>query len=1368
MKQINLLLCLLSTIVAYGQAPVISDFNPKIARPGTTITLTGTGFNTTAVNNVVHFGSILTNVTSATATELLVEVPEGAAAEKITVLNTTTNLLGQTSLNFYPTFDGGARVIPASFLPHQDLATSEKARTVRLVDVDCDGWLDIVSVSRQSIGIPGQEISIFRNLGTGGTLTSNSFAPKIELNVGLADTGGSGMNDFEFTDLDNDGKLDLYFSLDGNSFGFEGAVGIYRNTSTAGTISFEPVRVLNSSQRISYVSAGDFDGDGRQEIVAGRAATAGGTPAYLFIYQNFSSPSNLSFSTEIDITDITPAGTWERMIVMDINGDHKLDLAALRNFEVNTSVLLNQATLGVIDINTFAPSPDLINGSNTVALSDFDGDNLPELITHNEAVNTGIALRPNTSSSTEISFADSIPFFTNIFVEGETAISDMNGDGKKDLVIGTDWSQDWISILENDFTGTWDESSFKQPVRLKTNTGFPSTIDVGDLNHDGRPDIVTANQSAFLSIIENASQFPPQIQNVSSYQAPTGETITITGQHFSTSASENNVRFGSVLANVISASSTELVVEVPLGATYDYITVAVDIYTAISPQKFSVISGAGTAFDANSFALPVAISTAGDVNDLVVGDLDNDGKADLLARDENNLLILRNQSMAGTIEASSFQAIPSTVSLFVQPGQLFDLNGDNYLDLMTQSRVYFNSSQTASEPIEFQDQTTLFTGNSPSFTLTDFNQDGILDNLQTSGSASTVLINEGVYGYAPFGTVNGSDPNLPFLPRQQLPKAANGGTISATDFDGDGLPDIAASNPTTDNVSFFRNLGSADIIQDTNFSTAQNFSVGDSPTQIVAGDLDLDGKTDLAIINQNDNSVSVLHNQSTTGNLSFDTYNYPVSASPRLLCINDLDGDGKPEIVTVNAFVSGIGATFSVLKNNTASMDASSFATEQLYTRSNNAVPANFDIADLDDDDRADIILTSTNPDELIIYKNLVPISTIITISTQPTDDDLCEGETAIFTTSASGTTNITYQWQEDQGSGFTNLSDGGEYSGATTSDLYVANLTAQQDGYQYRCVITGDFAPDRISDIALLQVETLSAISSQPQDQTIDIGDVATFTVTASGENLTYQWQKDGNDLGNETNSTLSISNVAASDQGSYSCTVTSNCNTVISQTANLFVIDPNIGFSVTDLDQNQQIGNAQQTAIDFGIVGVGESIIRSFVIDNTGQTIINVNSIQFSEPNAFAVSNVPTQILPLGGSGSFEIIASSQNPGVFTTSVLIDTDVGSFTFPISVEFSDGPSGGELIVYNAVAPNGNGKHDFLKIENIESFGNNSVQIFNRWGDKVYEATGYDNQTTRFEGTGNVGPEGELVEGTYFYVIKTESEELTGFLFLRR
>ncbi|MEM1408876.1 MAG: FG-GAP-like repeat-containing protein, partial [Bacteroidota bacterium] len=224
MKPITFLLCLLSAIVAYSQAPVVSDFTPKIAVVGSSITLTGSGFSNTSTNNIIHFGSVSATVISSSTNSLVVEVPVGSKADKINVLNTVTGLSGQTARNFYPTFDGGARIIPASFLPHQDLAINEGARTVRMVDVDGDGWLDVVSISRQSIGIPGQEISIFRNLGTGGTLSSGSFASKIELNVGLADTGGSGMNDFGFTDLDNDGKPDLYFSLDGNPFGFGGAV----------------------------------------------------------------------------------------------------------------------------------------------------------------------------------------------------------------------------------------------------------------------------------------------------------------------------------------------------------------------------------------------------------------------------------------------------------------------------------------------------------------------------------------------------------------------------------------------------------------------------------------------------------------------------------------------------------------------------------------------------------------------------------------------------------------------------------------------------------------------------------------------------------------------------------------------------------------------------------------------------------------------------------------------------------------------------------------------------------------------------------------------------------------------------------------
>jgi len=1119
------------------------------------------------------------------------------------------------------------------------------------------------------------------------------------------------------------------------------------------------------STRISYVNAGDFDGDGRQELLGKNGAACGATSTYFVVFKNLSSPGTLAFSSEVDITSVAGLCFYNRSVITDLNNDNKLDIAVTRGlFSESSSVILNQSTPGVIDINTFAQSPDLINGGNTIALSDFDGDDLPELITHNEGNNTGIALRPNTSTSGAISFADSIPYFSNIFREGETSISDINGDAKKDIIIAADWSQNWVSILENNFNGTLDESSFKLPVRLVTNTIFPKTLDVGDLNHDGKPDIVTGNQNAFLSILENAVQFPPKITNVSTYQAQVGASITIEGQYFSTTPSENKVRFGSVFANVISATSTELVAEVPQGAAYDHITVGVDIFTAISLRKFSLSTGPGADFDASSFAPPFSIAASGDVVDLVAGDLDNDGKIDLMAREGSSRLILKNQSTSDVLDAASFQIIPSSLSHLVTPSILTDLNGDGYLDLFGTGRVLFNNSNSGTEPIEFLDQITSFSA-SGAIQLKDLNQDGILDNV--APNSSVVTINEGLYTTVSFPTVC-CPPNIPFASNINLTKPGGLGQTAVADYDGDGFLDIAASNPNADNVSFFRNLGFEDVITASDFTTAENFSVGDNPIKVASGDLDLDGKIDLAVINQNDNTVSVLHNQSTIGNFNFDLYSYSVTASPRLLRVHDLDGDSKPEIITINAFVSGLGATFSILKNNTASMDASSFAEEQFYSRSNNAVPSDFEIADLDEDGRADLILTSSDPDELVIYKNLVSSISAISISSQPTDDSSCEGTNATFSVSAAGTSNITYQWQEDQGSGFSDLTDGNGVSGSATSTLSLTGVTNAKNGFFYRCVISGDFVTDVVSNEVQIQVLEQASISTQPQDQTVNIGQNATLSTTATGDDLSYQWFKDGIPLNNENDPSLIINSATISDQGLYSCVVENSCNSITSNEVSLIVSDPNSGFSVTDGSQNQTINNGQQAVISFDPAVVGATTSRTFTINNTGQTDIMINSIIVSgDDDVFVLGAVPSEVV-VGSSESFKVVAESQVTGLFTASVQIETSIGDFIFPISVEFSDQPQNGSLIVYNAVAPSGNGKHDFLKIENIELFASSSVQIFNRWGDKVYEAIGYDNQSVRFEGVGNVGASKELVEGTYFYVIKTEVEQLTGYLFLRR
>ncbi|MCX2742384.1 cadherin domain-containing protein [Mangrovivirga sp. M17] len=87
-------------------------------------------------------------------------------------------------------------------------------------------------------------------------------------------------------------------------------------------------------------------------------------------------------------------------------------------------------------------------------------------------------------------------------------------------------------------------------------------------------------------------------------------------------------------------------------------------------------------------------------------------------------------------------------------------------------------------------------------------------------------------------------------------------------------------------------------------------------------------------------------------------------------------------------------------------------------------------------------------------------------------------------------------------------------------------------------------------------------------------------------------------------------------------------------------------------------------------------------------------------------------------------------------------------------------------------SPNGDGNNDFWTIEGIGEFPQNRVEIYNRWGNLIYQATGYDNFNVRWEGQNtelNLGGEG-APDGTYFYFLYIEgsSKPLQGFLVLKR
>jgi gliding motility-associated-like protein len=90
--------------------------------------------------------------------------------------------------------------------------------------------------------------------------------------------------------------------------------------------------------------------------------------------------------------------------------------------------------------------------------------------------------------------------------------------------------------------------------------------------------------------------------------------------------------------------------------------------------------------------------------------------------------------------------------------------------------------------------------------------------------------------------------------------------------------------------------------------------------------------------------------------------------------------------------------------------------------------------------------------------------------------------------------------------------------------------------------------------------------------------------------------------------------------------------------------------------------------------------------------------------------------------------------------------------------------------IAKVVSPDGDGINDYLKIENIEKYKENGIEIVDRWGGTIFKANGYDNDKVAWKGT---NPSGGLVPtGTYFFAISirygTESVQRTGFIELIR
>jgi hypothetical protein len=179
-----------------------------------------------------------------------------------------------------------------------------------------------------------------------------------------------------------------------------------------------------------------------------------------------------------------------------------------------------------------------------------------------------------------------------------------------------------------------------------------------------------------------------------------------------------------------------------------------------------------------------------------------------------------------------------------------------------------------------------------------------------------------------------------------------------------------------------------------------------------------------------------------------------------------------------------------------------------------------------------------------------LPVTNIIS---QPADVSACLNDAVSFEVQAEGQ-HLTYQWQKD----------GVNLTGETNSILRL-NAVTTNDEADYTCEVSGDFG-NLVSNAAGLQILPQTTIDAQPVAQTVNEGSTASFTVSATGSNLTYQWQKDMVDIAGATSNTLVINNVQMSDAGNYQVIVTGDCGAETSQQAGLNVIA-----GIDELTQNK-----------------------------------------------------------------------------------------------------------------------------------------------------------------------------------------------------
>ncbi len=478
------------------------------------------------------------------------------------------------------------------------------------------------------------------------------------------------------------------------------------------------------------------------------------------------------------------------------------------------------------------------------------------------------------------------------------AIGDLNADGKPDLVTSNVGSNT-VSVLLGNGDGTFG-------VRTDYGTGSqPYSVAIHDLNADGKLDLVTADYgSNTVSVLigNGDGSFGTETDydaGIQPYSVAIGD-VNADGKPDLAVANPNlNGRSGTVSVLLGNGDGT-FGVKTDIVAGVRPFSVAIGDLNADGKLDLAVANidsygGPGTVSvllgnGDGSFGSKTDYGTGISPNSVAIGDLNGDGRPDLAVANLNSNTV---SVLLGHGDGSFGLKADFVTGNFPISVAIGDLNADGKPDLaLADLNSYAASVLLGNGDGSFGVKADYAAGNSPySVAIGDLNADGKLDLAVAAPGSNAVSVL--------LGNGDGS-----FGARTEYGAGHSPRSVAIGDLNGDGKPDLAAASLDDDAVSVLLGDG------DGRFGPNTPFRTGSWPSSVAIGDMNGDGIPDLVVANSNSNTGSVLLGN---GDGSFrGRTDFAGGYGPVAVAVGDLNGDGKLDVATADYYSS----TVSVLLGN--------------------------------------------------------------------------------------------------------------------------------------------------------------------------------------------------------------------------------------------------------------------------------------------------------------------------------------------------------------------------------------------------------------------------------------------------------------------